>query len=101
MNQQPLIVVCKVVHDLFDYDLMKYVSPNLKDYTAFESINGYYYFDVDGLTITFFSPIESDELIYHIVICELEYEVIADLGQTYDSLISQPHIFTFNESSVY
>ena len=55
MREERLIVKCKVCDHFFDYDLMKYVSPHNKNLIVHESVNEYNYFDVDGLTVTFFS----------------------------------------------
>ena len=95
-----LIVNCKVCYDLFDYDLIKYVSPNIDADIVHLSTNGYYYFDIDGLTVTFLSPIKSDEIIYHIVICMLSYDELDKHGLTYSELMSIPHTLTFDLDSV-
>ena len=95
-----LTVNCKVCYDLFDYDLIKYVSPNVDANIVHLSTNGYYYFDIDGLTVTFFSPVKSDELIYHIVICMLSYDELDKHGLTYSELMTIPHTLTFDLDSM-
>ena len=100
MNEKRLIVKCKICDHFFDYDLVKYVSAYNKNLTVHESVNGYNYFDIDGLTVTFFSPMNSDELIYHIVICEIDDDVINTYNVSYLELMRQNPIFTFDFNEI-
>ena len=87
-----VIVECPILYETVDHDLDKYHSEN--NNTIYESVNGYKYFAIDGLTVTFFRPTYNN-LQYHIVIGELNQNQLNDLGVLYDDLLKLKPIFTF------
>lgn len=87
-----VIVKVPIVYEVFDHDLDKYHNAN--NNTIFDSFNGYKYFAIDGLTITFFRPIERN-VEYHIVICELSQEQLNKSHVLYEDLLKLNPIFTF------
>ena len=93
-------IECKICYDCYDYDLSKYIPPHAKLSDIQESNNGFQYFNIDGNTITFFSPVESDEIIYRVVICEIDDELLGRYNLTYQDLQFEPHVFTFNSNSL-
>ena len=81
-----------IVYETFDEDLDKYHNEtNTKIYDA---PNGYKYYELDGLTLTFFRP-SPVGLKYHIVICELDQNELNSRGILYDDVLKLNPTFTF------
>lgn len=87
-----IIVEVKPCFETIDYDLDKYHSPG--NNIILDSNNGYKYFQIDGLTITFFRHLENS-INYHIVLCEIDQSELNDRGILYDNLLSLNPMFTF------
>lgn len=91
------IVTCPVVAEFVDYDLDHYRNNDLQRYERIlKAPNGYYYFPIDGLTITFYLPLNGDELLYHIVVCEIEQSELERMNLTYEQLMRLKPTFTFD-----
>lgn len=88
-----VIIELPIISEVIDYDIDKYHDEN--NNIIYESTNGYKYFAIDGLTVTFFRPI-IDNVNYHIVIAELDQNQLNDMGILYDDLLKLNPIFTFN-----
>ena len=80
------------VMETIDFDLDRYHNSN--NNIIYESTNGYRYFAIDGLTVTFFRPI-ADNINYHIVVGMLSQEQLNDMNILYDDLLRLNPIFTF------
>ena len=87
-----IIVEVRPTSEYIDYDLDLYHSPSNNVIKL--APNGYHYYDIDGLTVTFFRQL-SNSVEYHIVICELNQNELDRRGILYDTLISMQPIFTF------
>ena len=81
-----------VVMETIDFDLDKYHNEN--NNIICDSMNGYKYFAIDGLTVVFFRPIP-DNVNYHIVVAELSQQQLNDIHILYDDLLRLNPIFTF------
>lgn len=89
-----VIIEVPIVQETIDYNLDNYHSAS--NNTIHDSNNGYKYFEIDGLTITFFRPVKtSNDILYHIVICELNQNELNELGVLYDDLLKLKPVFTF------
>ena len=89
-----IIIELGVDYECIDDDLDNYHDVHNEDQTIYTAPNGYKYFAINGLTVTFYRPIVNS-FNYHIVICEIEQEELERRNITYDELMSLNPIFTF------
>ena len=99
-TSERLIFTLPVETELVDYKLDEYYAKD-KPIHINESINGYDYFDIDGNTVIFFTFIPSDEILYHIVVCEINEKLLNMYNITYDELIKLNPIYTFNLKDIH
>lgn len=95
LTNKSFVVIVKVpiVYETIDHDLDKYHDN--ENNVIFDAPNGYKYFAIDGLTISFFRPIEND-VNYHVVICELSQQQLNYMNVLYEDLLKLNPIFTFD-----
>lgn len=72
----------KAVYDDVAESLKGFVPPNC---SFIQASNGYTRCSIDGNTIIFFTPIQSCGM-YHIVICNINENILKEWGMTYDEL---------------
>lgn len=88
-----IIVELDVVDEYIDDNLDNY--HDITNNTIYSAPNGYSYFAIDGLTVTFFRPI-TDSFKYHIVLGYLPQEELNKRNILYDDLLNMNPVFTFN-----
>ena len=91
------VIKLSVLYDTITTNLDNYHEPN--NNIVCQSPNGYSYFAISGLTVSFFKVVEDsnasmyDDIYYHVVLCELDQNGIN--GLSYDDIIKLNPVFTF------
>lgn len=87
-----MAVTLPITAEFVDDDLSHYHDFS-KESNLNMAPNGYYYFDIDGLTITFFNL---ENKLFHVVVCELNQQFLNNMNLSYDEFIALNPLLTFN-----